>query len=163
MSARRNHKLAILGVAVLAPLVLASAAQASDEPTHIGNPNQWGPPLAALCADPGLAAAAGYNLILGNGAPNVLAGGAGADAIYSFGGNDIVTGGPGPDLICLGWGNDKGDGQQGNDAVFGEPDRDRLRGSVGRDWLDGGTQFDQCDGGPHGDGAAACEVVANVP
>jgi hypothetical protein len=163
MSVRRNPKLAVLGVAVLAPLVLTGAAQADDDPTHTGNPRGWGPPLAALCANPDDAVAAGYNLILGDDLPNVLVGGPGADAIFAYGDNDTVWGGPGPDLLCLGKGNDMGNGGAGNDAIFGEWGNDQLLGVAGRDFLHGGPQFDQCNGGTQADAAVACEVVVNVP
>ncbi|MGI8694584.1 MAG: hypothetical protein ACR2JK_17055 [Geodermatophilaceae bacterium] len=92
MFAPRNRKLAILGVVVLGPLVLAGAAHASDEPTHIGNPNDWGPPLAALCESPADAAAAGYNVIIGNNNPNAITGTPMADAIFSFAGDDTRRG-----------------------------------------------------------------------
>jgi Ca2+-binding RTX toxin-like protein len=163
MTARRNRKLVILGIAVLAPLVVGGAAHASDWPTHEGDPNDWGPPLAALCASPAAAAAAGYNVILGNNAANAITGTVLPDAIFSFGGNDTVEGGPRDDLLCLGLGDDKGNGNRGNDAVFGEEHNDKLRGSTERDYLDGGTQNDKCDGGPQADAATACEVVVNVP
>lgn len=88
MFAPRNRKLAILGVVVLGPLVLAGAAHASDEPTHIGNPNDWGPPLAALCESPADAAAAGYNVIIGNNNPNAITGTPMADAIFSLAGDE---------------------------------------------------------------------------
>lgn len=163
MTVRRTRKLAVLGIAVLAPLLLAGTAQATDEPHHDGPPEQWGPPLAALCDSPAAAAAAGYNVIIGNNMPNVINGGPLADAIFALGGNDTVSGGPGDDLICLGLGKDKGNGGRGNDAIFGEEHNDRLRGVAGRDYLDGGTQNDKCDGGAQLDAATACEAVVNVP
>lgn len=163
MTARRILRTLVLGATLVAPLALVGVAQADEGPSHDGNPKEWGPPLAALCSSPAAAAAAGYNVILGNNAPNVINGGPGPDAIFAFGGNDIVNGGPGPDLLCLGQGDDRGNGGGGNDAVFGEQQNDLLRGVRGRDYLDGGTQNDKCDGGPQADVANACEVVINVP
>jgi len=163
MTARRNRKLAILGVVALAPFLLMGAAQADDGPRHEGDPKEWGPPLQALCESPAAAAAAGYNVIEGDALGNVIVGTPLADAIFAYGGNDTVWGGPRPDLICLSFGHDKGNGGAGNDAVFGEEHNDKLRGEAARDYLDGGAQNDKCDGGPQLDAAAGCEVVANVP
>ena len=132
MTARRTSRLAILGVALLTPLMLAGAALADDNPSHDGDPNQWGPPLAALCANPAAAAAAGYNVILGNGAANVIVGGPRSPTPSSRSAGTT----PSPadlGLTCCasGAGTTRATVGSGNDAVFGEEDNDKLRGSAG--------------------------------
>jgi Ca2+-binding RTX toxin-like protein len=162
MSTRRFALLAVLA-AVLAPFAASGIAVADDGPIHHGPPAKWGPPLEALCSDPALAAAAGYNVIVLDNMPNTFVGTAMADAIYALDGNDRIRGGPGDDVICLGRGDDKGRGDTGNDAVFGEDGKDLLWGNAGRDFLNGGPLYDKCDGGPALDAAVLCEVVVNVP
>src|SRR3954451_6808795 len=65
MRTRRSRCLAALSVAAFVPLALSAGASADEIPHHDGPPQVWGPPLAAYCANPALAVAAGYNLIFG--------------------------------------------------------------------------------------------------
>lgn len=67
-------------------------------------PRRMGPPLAALCDDPVIASAEGYNVIDDpvNGAfdGGLLFGTNGPDLIRANSGNDIVYAGRGNDVIC---------------------------------------------------------------
>jgi hypothetical protein len=150
------------GVA-LSVAVAASTAQASPS-DHVGDPELWGPALEALCDDPTLPAAQGYNLIDdpndGSGG-GILEGTDGPDLILGNGGNDHIYAGGGNDVVCGLFGFDELHGQGGNDALFGELHDDVLRGDGGRDYLDGGDQNDRCDGGNNADAAdSSCETIA---
>lgn len=93
-------------------------------------------------------------LILGNGAANVIEGKAGDDCIYGFGGDDRLygdhTGIPGvtgdgrsgKDEIHGGDGNDSIWGDAKDDRLFGDAGHDRLKGDAGNDVVDGGTGND---------------------
>lgn len=166
MSTTRYRTAAIIGMAVLAPLLSNGVAFADPPPpVHVGDPALWGPAAGLLyCGNPTAAQNAGYNVILGNNLPEVLVGGPAADAIYGYGGNDTLYGAAGDDIICGGFGIDKIRGQQGNDALFGEAADDVVHGDKGRDFLDGGSQTDDCQGGDALDAAANCEgVLVSIP
>ena len=146
---------------VAATLVFLAGSALAAPADHTGDPNQWGPALAALCANPIAAAAEGYNVIVDDSTGGLVEGTNGPDAIYSAGGNDIVEAGGGNDLVCSGLGHDTVYGEGGNDAVFGEEHNDTLRGGLGRDFLSGDTQIDVCEGGSGADAAdPSCETVA---
>src|SRR5687768_891043 len=110
MTARTMRRVAMIGLAILTPLLATGSALADDPPpVHEGDPALWGPPLFQLCDDPDLARTAGYNVIedpLGNAANPALSGGPAADAIYGLGGNDRIFGASGDDVICGGFGID---------------------------------------------------------
>jgi Ca2+-binding RTX toxin-like protein len=167
MFSKHLRRTALIGVALVAPLLTAVTAEAvGPPPEHNGDPALWGPAVETLCDDPALAALAGYNVIedpLGNAANNALVGTAAADAIYAYGGNDKVWGGPRDDVICGGAGNDKLRGEQGSDAVFGEGHADTVHGDKSPDFVDGGNQIDACDGGLALDAEDDCETVTSVP
>ena len=158
------------GVAVGLAFV-ASTAMASPG-SHVGDPALWGPALEALCDDPTLPAAQGYNLIEDpiddpndpNDDPFVgglLEGTDGPDLILARSGNDTVNAGGGNDVVCGSFGNDHLNGEGGNDALFGGGHHNTLRGGNGRDYLDGGGQLNECDGGNNADATGpGCDVVA---
>ena len=160
---RALTSLAVTGVAAGFTLV-ASAAMASPS-DHVGDPALWGPALEALCDDPTLPAAAGYNLIddLSDGVVDggILHGTNGPDLILARGGNDIIDAGRGNDVVCGSFGNDDIHGGPGNDALFGGVHHNTLHGDEGRDYLDGGDQLNECDGGDNADATGpGCDVVA---
>lgn len=165
MSTMRYRTAAVIGVAVLAPLLSTGTAFADPPPVHVGDPALWGPALElqGICADPDMARRLGYNVIEGDNFANVLVGGPAADAIYGWGGNDVIFGSTGDDIACGGFGNDRLKGEQGNDALFGEAHNDVIKGDKGRDYVDGDGQTDDCDGGDARDAAADCESLLNVP
>ena len=160
---RAITSLTTAGVAVGLAFV-ASTAMASPA-SHVGDPAVWGPALEALCDDPTLPEAQGYNLIDDpvNGAfdGGILEGTDGPDLILANSGNDIVDAKGGNDVVCGGFGNDEINGGPGNDALFGGGHHNTLRGENGRDYLDGGGQLDECDGGNNADATGpGCDVVA---
>lgn len=166
MSTRTIRRIAFLGLVALAPLLTAGAATADPPPAHDGDPALWGPPLSALCANPALAAAAGYNVLidpLGNAANPAFVGSPAADAMYGQGGNDKIFGASNDDVICGGAGHDKIRGEQGSDALFGEGHNDTLKGDKRRDFLDGGNQIDDCNGGADADAGVNCETAVSIP
>ncbi len=135
--------------------------------------------------------AAGYNVVLGDDASNVLIGTNGNDFILGEGGSDFIFALRGDDVACGGEGvdwmfGDRGAdellGDQGNDWVFGGSGGDVLsggdgndfvlggrgddtvRGDAGHDLLFGDRGTDVCDGGPDGDVASrSCETLIDVP
>ena len=112
---------------------------------------QWGPALQQLCASPAAAAAAGYVVIVGTPANNLLVGGPANNAICGLAGNDVILGGGGHDLACAGPGNDRVEGGTGHDTLFGESGIDILLGQAGFDFLDGGVPVgDNCQVGAGG-------------
>jgi Ca2+-binding RTX toxin-like protein len=68
------------------------------------------------------------DVLVGNGAPNLLFGSLGDDRIFGRGGNDRLQ------------------GLDGKDRLFGGPGRDVLNGGAGRDLLDGGAGHDRLHG-----------------
>lgn len=164
MTSRGARRLAAISIAAITPFLLTGVASAGDGPTHQGDPQDWGPPLAELCAaGPAAAEAAGYYVIEGDNLGNVIDGTANPDAIFAYGGNDKVRSGPGADLVCLSYGHDRGRGNGGNDAVFGDQHNDDVRGDAGRDYLNGGSQNDKCYGGTGDDAGNECEVGISIP
>lgn len=100
------------------------------------------------------------DVLVGDGAANVIRGGDGADAIDGAGGgdhligewgDDAITGGDGNDDIAGGRGDDWADGGKGRDRLAGQEGFDELRGGVGRDTLRGGSDGDILLGGPGDD------------
>jgi len=68
----------------------------------------------------------GNDVLVGNGAANVLTGGLGNDTMYGGAGNDTLLGGAGSDLLYGDAGNDKLDGGSGADAMRGGAGNDRY-------------------------------------
>jgi Ca2+-binding RTX toxin-like protein len=91
---------------------------------------------------------AGFDVITGGRADDVLDGGDGFDRITGHAGNDVILGGPwndfldggdGDDIIVGGDGDDRIQGGSGNNLLIGGLGRDIILGGDGDDLLIGGT------------------------
>jgi Ca2+-binding RTX toxin-like protein len=91
---------------------------------------------------------AGFDVITGGRADDVLDGGDGFDRITGHAGNDVILGGPwndfldggdGDDIIVGGDGDDRIQGGTGNNLLIGGLGRDIILGGEGDDLLIGGT------------------------
>lgn len=78
-------------------------------------------------------AAAGNDVILGNGTANVLIGNAGNDRLSGRVGNDNLQGGTGNDFLDGGYGADVLAGGGGADRLVGNRGADRMAGGFGED------------------------------
>ena len=138
-------------------MVVAGAAGLVVVAGGVAEADDWVdlPPLdGELCESRAVAAAAaGFNVILGGPAADVLNGGGGRDLILGLGGNDLIDGGGGNDLILSGDGNDIVRGNTGDDTLclgagddfgYGNPNDDRIFGEAGFDHGDGGLGIDGC-------------------
>jgi serralysin len=92
------------------------------------------------------------DIIVGNGAANLLRGGAGDDRIQSSSGADALFGDDGNDIL---------DGELDADQLSGGAGDDQLFGSDGNDALDGGTGADRMEGG-FGDDAYIVDNPADL-
>ena len=84
---------------------------------------------------------AGWDVLTGNGAANILYGWHGNDTLEGMGGNDTLYGGTGDDRLYGGDGNDILYGGADNDTLYGD---DPLEGGTGNDTLycgDGGDNL----------------------
>lgn len=86
------------------------------------------------------------DVIIGNGARNLLKGAAGKDRIDGRGHNDVLVGGPGDDTLL---------GRAGDDRLIGGTGDDSLNGGPGTDVLKGGPGKDVCRSGE----TSVCETV----
>ena len=162
---KSTYKRAAVSLAAITTSLAFVAGVALAGPTdHVdGEPQLWGPGLAALCDDPTLPAAQGYNLIedeiASQQAGGILLGTPGPDLILAYNGNDDVFAGRGNDVIGGGSGEDTLHGEVGNEAIFGEGHIDTLKGDNGDDFLDSGPIGGRCDGGNGFDATASCGTV----
>ena len=84
----------------------------------------------------------GSDIIMGDGAANILWGNGGNDWLVGEGGNDTLYGGTGNDILHGEDGNDFIYGGSGNDALAGRSGNDVLIDISGRDTFYGGTGVD---------------------
>jgi hypothetical protein len=157
MTMIRLHRFTAAALAATALVVAtsATAAHADEEPPHWPQPND----ARALCADPWLGAALGYNVIFGG--PGFFPGTSDPDLMIASPDSDQAYGYEGDDVICLFGDDDEGHGGLGDDIVFGMngddeltggPGADALFGDNGDDNLLGGDGPDLLNGGPHSNG-----------
>jgi hypothetical protein len=106
---------------------------------------------------------AGFAVIEGSPAGDVLVGGNRSQCIVAHEGNDTVTGTNAPDRLDCGPGNDTCNGGRGDDAVFGGEDDDTLLGDNGVDLLRGGPGRDSMNGGRGDDIFVVANVCEAVP
>ena len=78
-------------------------------------------------------AAAGNDILLGNGVQNRLIGNAGNDRLSGRAGNDLLAGGTGADILDGGYGADRLQGGGGADRLVGGRGIDRMSGGLGED------------------------------
>ncbi len=141
-TSRRGRRTAILAIAATS-IAMATTASASEGDLPPGAQDR-ADRAEQLCGDPALAAALGFNVVVGSG---VFSGTALDDLILGSNLPDTITAGPGDDIVCAFDGDDRVDGGRGDDVLLGMEGNDWLRGRAGDDVLVGGPGADLCDGG----------------
>jgi RTX calcium-binding nonapeptide repeat (4 copies) len=157
--------------ALLALLVAAAGCQSAGSEVA-GTVNAPGGAVAVDSASGGLLAdecvgveccPAGYAVVEGSPASEVLSGGNRSQCIVAYEGDDTVNGGNAPDRIDCGAGNDTCNGGRGDDVVLGGEGDDVLVGDNGVDLLRGGPGRDSMDGGRGDDIFVVANVCEAVP
>jgi hypothetical protein len=106
---------------------------------------------------------AGFMVVEGSPASDVLPGGNGSQCVVAHEGNDTVAGSNAPDRLVCGAGSDTCNGGRGDDIVLGGEDDDVLIGDNGVDLLRGGPGRDTMNGGRGDDAFIVANVCEAVP